>query len=240
MKNRNKIIFICIITLAIFISILILCKKFLKVEFYNFWQTKNTSEYYKIMFQNIKNNSSLLDIGVGPGRNLVYNKDAIIAKNISIHGIDIDHEYNKYCKKTISENKLDSIVKIELKDLFHIQTKAKYDYAIFGQSFPVIPRKIMTNMLQHALKLIKDNGRIIFIHQLDDQNKMDHLFYKIKPILKHIPFVWVDSGIATSKKDFEKWLEYNGLNYEKKIIHSDQVFDLKLNIYMYICQRKLS
>jgi len=215
-----------------------LCQTHFRVQFYNFWQSKNTSEYYKVLFQDIEKESNILDIGVGTGKNLVYNKDIIISKNLSIYGIDIDQDYNKYCNKIIKKNGLEKNIKIELRDLFKVQDCSKYDYAIFGQSFPVIPRKIMTNMLQHALKLIKNNGKVIFIHQLDDQNKLNHLFYKIKPILKHIPFVWVDSGIPTSKKDFEKWLDVNNLNYKKKIIHSDQVLDLKLNIYMYICTKK--
>lgn len=240
MEKKLKIFLIIIITIGIISSIIILCQTHFRVQFYNFWQSKNTSEYYKVLLQEVvENNSKILDIGVGTGKNLVYNKNIIIAKNLSIHGIDIDQDYNKYCKKTILQNDLKNNVKIELIDLFKVFNYSKYDYAIFGQSFPVISRKIMTSMLQHALKLIKSNGKIIFIHQLDDQNKLNHLFYKIKPILKHIPFVWVDSGIPTSKKDFEKWLDVNNLNYEKKIIHTDKILDLKLNIYMYICYKKI-
>lgn len=239
-EKKYKLFLICLITLCIISGIIMICQTHFRVQFYNIWQSKNTSEYYKVLLNEVvENNSNILDIGVGTGKNLVYNKDNIISKNLSIHGIDIDQDYNKYCKQLIQQNGLKNNVIIELKDLFDNQNYSSYDHAIFGQSFPVIPRKIMTNMLQHALKLIKSNGKIIFIHQLDDQNKMDHLFYKIKPILKYIPFVWVDSGIATSKKDFEKWLNNNNLMYENKIIHTDKVLDLKLNIYMYICYKKI-
>lgn len=231
---KNKFI-TAIILILIILLIITVCKKLLRVYCYNFWQMKNSIKYYNILFDQVESDSKILDIGVGTCNNLVKNKNQIIKKELKIHGIDIDKDYNDYCKECIEYNDLEKDIKIEFRDLFDINNYYEYDYAIFGQSFPVIPRNIMTNMLDHAKKLIKQDGKIIFIHQLDDQDKLNHIYYKIKKIIKYIPFVWIDSGIPTSKKEFENWLENNNLKYENKIIHTDKVFGLDLNIYMYTC-----
>lgn len=225
--------------IIIFIIFLVfILKSILKIHCYNFWQGNNTAKYYKLLFNKIESDSKILDIGVGTGYNLVKNKNTIVNKNLYIYGIDIDKDYNKYCKKLIKKNDMNIHINIELIDLFNVNEYLEYDYAIFGQSFPVIPRNIMTDMLNHAKKLIKYEGKIVFIHQLDDEGNTDHLFYKLKPQLKNIPFVWIDSGIPTSKIEFERWLDSNNMRYKYKIIHTDKVLNLNLNVYMYICSKK--
>lgn len=223
------------IIISIIIIILMFClllKDKLKPRCYNFWHAPSTSKFYKKTFHKIKNNSKILDVGVGTGVNLVNNKNVILNKNLHIHGIDIDKAYNNYCKKLVSNYNLDDNIKIELKCLFDIDDK--YDYIIFGQSYPVIDNELITKMLKHGKKLLNENGNIIFIHNLVDNNKKN-IFYKIKPYIKYIPFIWIDSGYPTAKKDFEKWLSNINLKYNYNIIHTDKFFDLNLNVYMYIC-----
>jgi len=225
--------------IIIFIIFIILrFKNGLKIQCYNFWQGNNTAKYYKLLFNKIGAGSKIIDIGVGTGYNLVKNRNTILDKNLYIYGIDIDKQYNDYCKKLIKDNKMNMNINIEFIDFFDVKEYLEYDYAIFGQSFPVIPRNIMTDMLTHTKKLIKYEGKIIFLHQLDDEGNINHLFYKLKPQLKNIPFVWIDSGIATSKIEFERWLDSNNMRYNYKIIHTDKVLNLNLNIYMYICSKK--
>ena len=120
------------------------------------------------------------------------------------------------------------------------EVKNKYDYIIFGQSFPVIEINLMTRMLKYVINNnLKDNSKIIFIHSLIDKvEDYDNIFYKIKPYVKHIPFVWLDSGHPTTKVDFENWLENNNLNYTYEITRNDKFFDMIINTYAYICTPK--
>ena len=210
----------------------------LKIGCYNFWNGNPSKENYSYFFKNINNNTRILDVGVGTGYNLVNNKDIIKSKKIFIHGIDINKEYNDYCKKLIKDNNLNSNIFIEIKNLFEV--KNKYDYIIFVQSFPVIEINLMTRMLKYVINNnLKDNSKIIFIHSLIDKvEDYDNIFYKIKPYVKHIPFVWLDSGHPTTKVDFENWLENNNLNYTYEITRNDKFFDMIINTYAYICTPK--
>ena len=231
------IFIICIVFLLMFIF-----KDKIRIICYNYWHSIS-SKHYKSCLSEIELNSKILDVGVGTGHNLIKNSDIIIQRDLTIHGIDIDHVYNNHCYTQILKHNLSDNIKIELKDLFSIKNDKndkndKYDYIIFGQSFPVIPRPLMTKMLNHSKHLLNDGGKIIFIHQLDDTNKTNHIFYKIKPYIKYIPFVWIDSGVVTSKHEFEEWLDKSNLNYDYNIIHTDKVLDLRLNIYMYTCTIK--
>lgn len=229
--NLIYIIFILIIIYLIF-------KNKLKIECYNFWHSNKTSKFYNYLFDKvIEKNSSILDVGVGTGINLVNNKKLILDKNLNINGIDIDKNYNKYCKNIIKKNKLEKNIIIELKNLFDIDDISnKYKYIVFGQSYPVISKKLITKMVKYCKNLLQNDGKIIFIHNLIDNNKNHHIVYKIKPYLKYIPFIWIDSGKPTKKTDFEKFLTSLELKYNYSIIDTDKILDIKLNIYLYICE----
>jgi cyclopropane fatty-acyl-phospholipid synthase-like methyltransferase len=223
-----------ILIIFLIIMLYVILNSLFKIACYNFWNGKPSQENYSFILNKLDNNSKILDVGVGTGYNLVQNKEIIKNKNLIIHGIDIDKDYNKYCKNLIKDNGLDLNIFIELKDLFKINYK--YDYIIFGQSFPVIERNLMTRMLNHAIENLKDDGKIIFIHSLvDDYKDIDNIFYKIKPYIKYIPFIWLDSGKKTTKFEFENWLENNNLRYNYYITRYDKFFNMKINTYAYIC-----
>jgi ubiquinone/menaquinone biosynthesis C-methylase UbiE len=81
---------------------------------YNYWHSEHTTIFYKKLLAKFNNNSKVLDVGVGPGLNLLNNKDIVIEKNLHIHGIDIDKQYNDYCKSQVKNQKLGKYFKIEL------------------------------------------------------------------------------------------------------------------------------
>jgi cyclopropane fatty-acyl-phospholipid synthase-like methyltransferase len=222
-------------SIIIVLILYLILKSLLKIPCYDYWQGYYTKKYYKHVFNNIVNqNSNILDVGVGTGYNLIHNKDIIKHKNLQIHGIDIDKDYHNHCYNQIIKYGLTNNVSIEFIDLFNVTNK--YDYIIFGQSFPVIEKQLMTNMIYHCKKLLNKDGKIIFIHHLiDDNNNTNHIFYKIKPYIKYIPFIWIDSGKPNTKIQFENWLNAIGLKYTYNIIHTDHIFNTKLNIYNYIC-----
>lgn len=227
-----------IISFLLFLIIILYVLQFqLKPFCYNFWNGYSATINYEYILNKVKPNSSILDVGVGTGTSLLNHKKLILEKNLYIHGIDIDEEYNNYCKKEVQKHKLESNIFIEYKDLFELNDK-KYDYIIFIQSFPVIERDLMTKILLHAQNLLNNDGKIIFTHNLVENKKdMNNIFYKIKPYIKYIPLVWIDSGKPTLKTDFEDWLKKYKMTFTYDIIHTINKFNIDINTYTYICEK---
>lgn len=129
--------------------------------------------YYEILKQ-LPDNISILDIGVGEG---IYFTNPLVVnlikeKNIKIHGIDIDAMSIIICNQRVIKNNLQSHVKVELKDLFHIHTK--YDYVLFMESFPVIPNHLFTKFISHSKKIC--NNDILLYHNLINNDEYTELF----------------------------------------------------------------
>ena len=129
--------------------------------------------YYEILKQ-LPDNISILDIGVGEG---IYFTNPLVVnlikeKNIKINGIDIDAMSIIICNQRVIKNNLQSHVKVELKDLFHIHTK--YDYILFMESFPVIPNHLFTKFISHSKKIC--NNDILLYHNLINNDEYTELF----------------------------------------------------------------
>jgi 2-polyprenyl-3-methyl-5-hydroxy-6-metoxy-1,4-benzoquinol methylase len=75
----------------------------------------------------IKKNSSVLDVGCGFGDFYKFLKGK--NKNIIYHGIDIVPEHIKEAKKKFP------IAKFDVKDIFSLNFKKKYDYVVCSQVF---------------------------------------------------------------------------------------------------------
>ena len=76
------------------------------------------------------------------------------------------------CNQRVIKNNLQSHVKVELKDLFHIHTK--YDYVLFMESFPVIPNHLFTKFISHSKKIC--NNDILLYHNLINNDEYTELF----------------------------------------------------------------
>ncbi len=73
------------------------------------------------------------------------------------------------------------------------------------ESYPVIPRSIMTSMITYSSQLLSSSGQIVLImNLLESKSQLSQFPALIKPYLKYFPFVWVDFGRPTLKEDFEK------------------------------------
>lgn len=203
---------------------------YIRTACYNFWLGNSfeldaldgcsTPTLYRQMLDYISSDSSILEVGVGSGMPLLVNQNKIVLKRLRIHAIDIDEAYVESCKERLKD--ITNIL-IEKRDLFTI-TNQKYDYIIFSESYPVIPEELMTNMIHHCLTLLNPNGKIIFLHNLlEDETQKQHPIAIIKPYIKYIPFVWIDFGRATSKSQFETWINQFNLKTEYFKLYSSNV-----------------
>jgi cyclopropane fatty-acyl-phospholipid synthase-like methyltransferase len=166
---------------------------------------------YEKILERINDESIILDIGIGNGSYFTNKKvvELIKTKKITIEGIDIDETYIEKCSSRIKENELENNVSCENINLFTMNKTKKYDHIFFIQSFPLIPINLLENMLQKCNSLLKENGSIIFVHNLTENKNY------IKPYLKYLTLV--DFGKSTTKEEFiniVKLLNYNIVTFE--------------------------
>lgn len=186
---------------------LILTRGMTRAEAYNYicgkdWGDVSTPSLYRKALDYFPKGSKILEVGIGTGMCLSENSDIIKQKNLNIVGIDIDDEYIQKCKQTIQEAGLSDFCSAETKDLFDVEDK--FDYVFFMESYPVIPREIMKNMLFKAQSLTHVTfGNLVLVHNLCDSGGV--LWKVIKRNLKYV--VGADFGRVTSTKDWESFLK---------------------------------
>lgn len=188
--------------------------KYYRSYMYNIMLPITPHMYRIILSKYIKDNSKILDVGIGNGYCIDITAKLIKKKNLKIDGIDIDDDYLDICQEVIKNNKLEKNVTSKKQDLLKMASGG-YDYILFMESYPVIPLKTMIKMVKKSKKLLNPDGKIFFCHNLvDKKSKFVDWF---KPKIKYIPLMGsVDFGRLSSHKDFDKFSELADLKIIKK------------------------
>ena len=177
------------------------------VVYKNFFGAQNPISTINGFYESIKSvpdGSSILDVGCGDG--IYYTGDKIIAlikaKNLTIHSIDIDDGAVPICQKRIKLAGISDKVTAECIDLLKIEKR--YDAILFMESFPVIPRPLMAELIGHAMTLGK---KIFMYHNLVE--KKDSFINILKPNLKYLTLV--DFGQLTSVNEMHECVKSWGV-----------------------------
>lgn len=175
----------------------------------------STSVLYGKVIDCLPDNCKILDVGFGNGSCVMDNLDKIKEKNIKIDGIDIDKGYITAANSKISEANAQSWVTATEMNMLDIDNSFKWDFILFSESYPVIPRGLMSELMIKARNLTNRNDGILFMHNLCDHPT------KIGNFLKNASkfIIMVDFGRYTSMKDFEEHIDECGLAIsEKKVL----------------------
>lgn len=116
------------------------------------------TELYKIISKHLKENSTLLELGCGPGNDITYLK-----KQYSVTGSDLSDEFIKRCK--IKFNDL-FFIKV---DAISINTNKTYDCIFSNKVLHHLTIEELEKSLKRQQKVIKSNG--IFAHTFWIGNK---------------------------------------------------------------------
>lgn len=156
----------------------------------------STYNSYYMILKDLKDGSTLLDIGVGDG--VYFNNpkvaELITTKNLKIKCIDIDRNAVEICQERIQKAGLSDFVTAETVNLLDI--KDRYDYVLFMDCYPVIDLNLIDKLVKHSRTLSEN---ILMYHNLF-REKNDLVAF-IKPRLKY--FTLNDFGRLTTIDEME-------------------------------------
>ena len=174
-------------------------------------------------------------LATGCGNGICYNNIKVIEniknKNLKVIGIDIDKIYINECNNRITNNHLQDYIETKLINIFDYKlddNEEKFDYAIFSESAPVIPSELLFDFVNYINNnLIKENGQIIFINNLSQENnKMKN----IKPYIKYISLI--DFGVLLTENDFIKMGNKLNKNVIINLIDSMKITEILSYFYL--------
>ncbi len=109
------------------------------------------TEIYKVLSNHLKEDSSLLEIGCGPGNDIEY-----LQKHYSVTGSDLSDEFLKRCRERFKDL---PFVKL---DAISIDTNQTYDCLFSNKVLHHLTLEELEKSLQRQQSVIKPNG--IFAH----------------------------------------------------------------------------
>jgi 2-polyprenyl-3-methyl-5-hydroxy-6-metoxy-1,4-benzoquinol methylase len=208
---------------------------YVKNKFYDyFFGNANIAISTPRLFESVLNkcpkNSNIMDFGCGNG--IYYKKsfikNQILNNNFKITGIDIDSQSIKICKDHIKKNNLSNYINVLCLNIlnYKVDEKDKFDYIIFTESLPLINKNLLKEVLIYMNEnLLKDNGKLIFINNLVD-NDHPKLITFIKPYLKY--FILIDFGRIIKKSEIEEIGTYINKKFEINQISKNKIYELAL------------
>ncbi len=216
-----------------------LCYNYIKNKFYDYFFGNNnisisTPRLFESVLDKCYNNSHIMDFGCGNG--IYYKKDfiknKIIDKNLKITAIDIDNQSVNKCNKRVKKNNLSNNIDVLCENILNYKVDNKFDYIIFTESLPLINKNLLKEILIYMNEnLLKENGKIIFINNLID-NDYPKLLYFLKPYLKY--FILIDFGRTINKDEMEDNARYINKKIEINLINKNKINELSLfNLFNY-------
>jgi 2-polyprenyl-3-methyl-5-hydroxy-6-metoxy-1,4-benzoquinol methylase len=208
---------------------------YIKNKFYDYFFGNtdlaiSTPRLFERVLINCSKNSYIMDFGCGNG--IYYKKDfikkQILDKNFKITGIDIDNQSIKICKDRIKKNNLSNNINVFCQNIlnYKVDEKDKFDYIIFTESLPLINKNLLKEILIYMNEyLLKDNGKIIFINNLVD-NDHPKLVAFLKPYLKY--FILIDFGRTINKSEMREIANYINKKFEINLLSKNKIYELSL------------
>ena len=131
--------------------------------------------YYDWIKRQIKDCSSVLDVGCGNGLLLNY----LNTKNLSLTGIDTSDSCIEYCTKSyLSDN-----IQFFQSDFLTFNTVCKYDAIIFSAS---IHHMDMVSAINKAKSLLQKGGKLIIVGLAKPSGFFDYLVEVLRIVPVHL------------------------------------------------------
>lgn len=178
-----------------------------------------TSKWYEAILHRLPEDTYLLDVGIGTGAALVANSSILIAKNITVVGVDYDASYIQQCRNTVSNANLADRITVVQADIreFTPPDDRLFNHVYFSGSFMIMPDQV--TILKKVVDLLVDreDGRILFTQTF--QLQKNALLEWIKPKLANLTSI--DFGNVSYEGDFDEVLHSADLCIEAMEVIDD-------------------
>ncbi len=167
-----------------------------------------TAPWYRAVLKRLAPGCRLLDIGIGTGSALIANADLIVAKDLVVTGVDIDHAYVERCNRAVAARGLGDRVTACLESIYH-HRGGPYDAAYFSASFMLLPDP--SAALRHVRTLLTPTARMYFTQTFEHERS--RTVERLKPLLRLV--TTIDFGTVTYEPDFRGALAGGGIELEE-------------------------
>jgi SAM-dependent methyltransferase len=167
-----------------------------------------TAGWYRAVIERLPEHARVLDVGIGTGRALLANAEALGAKDLHVTGIDIDADYVNRCRREVARRGLADRVQVRLESVYD-HRGGPYAAVYFSASFMLLPEP--ARALRHVGGLLAPGGRVYFTQTFED--RPSRAVEIVKPLLRHV--TTVDFGRVTYEADFRRALAEGGIELEE-------------------------
>lgn len=177
-----------------------------------------TQHGYLKVIQSIPDSSRILDVGVGSG--VYFSNPHVIQtikdKNLSVYAIDVDLGATLIAQERVNKAGLKTHVECKCRDLLDLSQNKDgiFDFVMFFESFPVIPRALFKTLIQHSKTLLKKGGNLILYHTLENVSKP--WLRVIKPYLYYVTMC--DFGSECTTDEMHAYCEEWGYDAKQRQI----------------------
>jgi SAM-dependent methyltransferase len=169
-----------------------------------------TARWYAAVIERLPERCRLLDVGIGTGRALVANAEALRARDVRVTGVDIDADYVDRCRRLVAESGLAERIDVRLESIYD-HRGGPYDAAYFSASFMLLPDPPAA--LRHVGSLLSPAGRVFFTQTFE--LRRSRAAEILKPLLRRVTSI--DFGRVTYEADFRRALAAGGLDVAEMV-----------------------
>jgi len=164
-----------------------------------------TSGWYAEVLGRMPTGARILDVGIGTAGALLSQKDAIVARDLHVVGVDIDIDYVRRARRKVDRAGLSDRVEVRHEALMD-HAGRDYDAVYFAASFMLFDDPAVA--LEHAVTRLAPGGHVFFTQTFHDRRSP--LVERLKPAL--VKLTSIDFGRVTYEEEFLQVLQVVGLD----------------------------
>lgn len=154
-----------------------------------------TAGWYREVLGRLAPGSRLLDVGVGTAGALVENAPIVRARNLHVHGIDIDPDYVRQAHRSVLNADLVDHISVEQVSVYD-HRGGPYDAAYFSASFMLMPDPPAA--LRHVVGILRPGAPVFFTQTFE--HRRNRIVETAKPLLHRV--TTIKFGKVTYEEDF--------------------------------------
>lgn len=171
----------------------------LRAWLYDLAVARMTAAWYRAVLERLPQGCRLLDVGIGTGAALLANAPLLVAREVTVTGVDIDAAYLARCRHAVARRGLAERIRVRCEPI-EGHRGGPYDAVYFSGSFMLLGDPAA--VLRHVSGLLAPGGRLYFTQTFEHERAP--LLERAKPLLRRL--TTVDFGRVTYEAAFRETL----------------------------------